>query len=151
MNRMAIGRFIISLGVALALTLVVAGFYAFQQLSDGKPIVVKHFDLKSPDGKWISTLEEVDNGLGFGQGMLYDETHIRRPNESIDSHGDEAQSAVFYIDAMGRSGERPSLNWRDATHLVIGYDSKMTVGGRPGKSVNSFRGISIKYQTKPQR
>jgi hypothetical protein len=152
MNRMAIGRFIILLGVALALSLVVTGWYAYQQSDDdGQPIVGRHFDLKSPDGNWIATLEEVDNGLGFGQGMLYDEVHIRRPNETIASHGDGAESAVFYIDAMGNSGDRPSLSWRDATHLDIGYDSKRSVGGGPGKSIISFRGISIQYQAKPQR
>jgi hypothetical protein len=151
MNQMAIGRFVIALGVALCLSLAVAGLYAFHHSDDDRPIVGKHIDLASPDGSWIATLEEVDNGLGFGQGMLYDEVHIRRPNETIPSHGDSAESAVFYIDAMGKSSERPSLKWRDAAHLVIGYDSKMSVSGHAGKSLSTFHGISVEYEAKPQR
>jgi hypothetical protein len=151
MNQMAIGRFVILLGVAISLSLVVAGWYAFQQSDDGQPIVGRHFDLKSSDGNWIVTLEELDNGLGFGQGMLYDEVHIRRPNETIASHGNGSESAVSYIDSMGNPGDRPSLSWLDATHLVIVYDSNTSVGGGPGKSIISFRGISIEYRAKPQK
>lgn len=148
---MAIGKFVIALGVVLCLSLALAGLYAFQYSDDGRPIVGKHIDIASPNGHWIATLEEVDNGLGFGQGMLYDEVHVHRPNEAISSHGDSAESAVFYIDAMGKSSESPSLTWRDAAHLVIGYDSKMSLSGRPGKSLSSFHGISIEYESKPQR
>jgi hypothetical protein len=102
-----------------------------------------------PNGDWVATLEEVDNGLGFGQGMLYHEVHLRRPNETISSHGDRAESAVFIIDAMGNLRERPRLSWRDATHLVIGYDSKISESGSPGKRITSFHGMSIEYEVKP--
>lgn len=146
---MTIGRFIIALGAALFFSIVVTGLYAIHQSDDGRPLVGKCVDVSSPDGGWIATLEEVDNGLGFGQGMLYDEVHIHRPDETISSHGDRAESAVFYIDAMGHSRESPRLSWRDATHLVVGYDSKMSESGRPGKHVTSFHGISIEYQPKP--
>ena len=146
---MTIGRFIIVLGAALILSIVVTGLYAIHQLPDGRPMVGECIDVSSPNGSWIATLEVVDNGLGFGQGALYDEVHLRRPNETISSHGDRAESAIFYIDAMGHSNERPRLNWRDATHLVIGYDSKASESGRPGKHITSFHGISIEYQAKP--
>lgn len=146
---MAVGRFVIALGVALCLSLAVAGLYAFHEADDGRPIVRKHSDLASPDGEWIATLEEVDNGLGFGQGSLYSEVHIRRPNEAIASHGDSAESAVFYIDKLEKSRESPSLKWRDATHLVIDYDSKISVSARAGKRLTSFHGILIEYQPKP--
>lgn len=148
---MAIARLVIALGVALCVSLAFAGLYAFHHSPGDQPMVGTHIDLASPDGNWIATLEEVDNGLGFGQGMLYDEVHIRRPNETISSHGDSAESAVFYIDAMGKSSERPSLKWRDATHLVVAYDRKMSESGRAGKSLISFRDISIEYQAKPKR
>jgi len=150
---MEIGRFIIALGAALFLSFVVAVLYAFHQWDDGddgRPIVGTSVDVSSPDGSWIATLEVVDNGLGFGQGALYDEVHLRRPIETISSHGERADSAVFYIDAMGDSRLRARLNWRDATHLVIGYDSKISASGRPGKHITSFHGISIEYQVKPQ-
>ena len=32
--------------------------------------------LPSPDGQSVAIVESVDNGLGFGQGMLYDEVHV---------------------------------------------------------------------------
>jgi hypothetical protein len=147
---MAIGRFILALGAALFLSFVVVGLYALYRTDDDGPIVGKSFDVSSPNGGSIATLEEVDNGLGFGQGMLYHEVHLRRPNETISSHGDSAESAVFYIDAMGDSRESPRLNWRDATHLVIAYDSKISQSGGAGKRVSSFDGISIEYQVKPQ-
>jgi hypothetical protein len=145
MDRMTIGRFIIALGAALFLSFVAAGLYALHQFPDGQPMVGECIDVSSPNGSWIATLEVVDNGLGFGQGMLYDEVHLRRPNETLSSHGDRADSAVFYIDAMGGSHERPRLTWRDATHLVIGYDSKISESGRPGKRVTRFHGVSIEY------
>lgn len=148
---MTIGKLIIGAGVALAVSLVGTAFYAFSQRDGGQAIVLKHSELASPDGKWIATLESVDNGLGFGQGMLYDEVHIRRPNESVSSHGDSAKSAVFYIDVMEATGERPYLTWRDATYLIIGYDKKRSTGGRPGKCLKSFYGISIEYQPKCER
>lgn len=147
---MAIGRFIVTLGTALCVSLVVAGLYALHQSNDGRPVVGKHVDVISPDGNWIATWEEVDNGLGFGQGELYEEVHIRRPDQTISDHGDRAESAVFYIDAMGSSDERASLSWRDGRHLVISYDSKMSTEGKPGKSIESFKGISIEYQAKPR-
>lgn len=149
---MEIGRFIIALGAALFLSFVVAGLYAFHQWDDGddgRPIVGKSVDVSSPDGNWIATLEVVDNGLGFGQGALYDEVHLRRPDETISTHGDRADSAVFYIDAMGDSRLSPRLDWRDDTHLVIGYERKMSESGRPGKRMTSFHGISIEYRAKP--
>lgn len=147
---METGKLIISMGVTLVLCFAGAGVYAFRQAGDDQPIVGRHFDLASPNGDWIATSEEVDNGLGFGQGMLYHEVHVRRPNTSISSHGDRAESAIFYVSSMGANGELPSLSWRDATHLVVGYDSKTSAGERPGKSMTSFHGISIEYRVKPQ-
>jgi hypothetical protein len=148
---MEIGKFIIALGGALVLSFVVACLYVYHQWDGDPPIVVTRLDLESPNKDWIATLETVDNGLGFGQGMLYDEVHVRRPKETIVSHGDRAESAVFYIDAMQSSGERPHITWRDATHLVVGYDRSRSSEGRPGKSITNFHGISIEYQPTPQK
>lgn len=103
----------------------------------------------SPDMRWIATLETVDNGLGFGLGMLYDEVHVRRQHDAISDHGDKDESVVFYIDAMGESGNPPRMTWRDATHLVIQYDAARHTGTGPGKSVAGFRGLSIEYQAEP--
>lgn len=68
----------------------------------------------SPDSKWVATLEEVDNELGFGQGMLYDEFHLQLANEKILGHGDADSSAIFYADSMGKQDTLvPRLHWID--------------------------------------
>lgn len=140
---MAIGRFILGMGVALLLSLVVACLYAFHESNDDGPIALTRVEIASPNGDWVATLETVDNGLGFGQGMLYDEIHVRRPNEEISNHGDPAESAIFYINAIGNAGKPPLLNWRDAEHLVISYDKARSQDKRPGKCLTHFHGISI--------
>jgi hypothetical protein len=143
---MAIGRFVIALGAALLLFFLVASLYAFHNSADGQPIIGKHVDLASPNGSWIATLEEVDNGLGFGQGMLYDEIHIRRPGEKISDHGDEDRSAVFYANSMGAQSEvRPQIKWIDSTHILISFSPSRIEGGIPGKMLKEYGGIQISY------
>jgi hypothetical protein len=147
------GGLVIALGVAIGLFPLAFGLYGLYALlhSDDRPFVVRHTDLASPNGHSIATLEEVDNGLGFGQGMLYDEVHIRRPNQTISDHGDSAESVVFYIESSGNPGSRSTLEWRDDTHLVIGYDSTSRIGPSAGKHLSSFHDISIAYEAKPPR
>jgi hypothetical protein len=147
------GRLIIALGVAIGLFPLAFGLYGLYALfhSDDRLFVVRHTDLASPNGRLIATLEEVDNGLGFGQGMSYDEVHIRPPNETISVHGDSAASVVFYTESRGNPDARPSLQWRDDTHLVIGYDRASNVSGSAGKHLSSFHDIAIAYEPKPPR
>jgi hypothetical protein len=78
-------------------------------------------------------------------------SHIRAPNETISDHGDRAESAVFYIDAIEASGEPPRLIWRDSTHLVISYDGRMSSGNGPGKAITNIHGISIEYHPVPRK
>ena len=139
----------IALGVALVLSVFLTGLYAWHTSGDDGPILGKHVDYLSPDGEWVATLEVVDNGLGFGQGRLYDEVHLRRPNEPISSHGDHAGSAVFYKASVGNPPDEVSLDWRDASHLVIAYDDDSRA--RPGKNVTRFHGISIEYRARARR
>jgi hypothetical protein len=139
----------IALGVALVLSIFLTGLYAWHASGDDGPIVGKHVDYLSPDGEWVATLEVVDNGLGFGQGQLYDEVHLRRPNEPVLSHGDRAESAVFYMASFGNPPDAISLDWRDARHLVIAYDDDPRV--RPGKSVMRFHGMSIEYRVRARK
>ena len=40
------------------------------------PVVQNSSDVTSPDLQWTATLELVDNNLGWGQGLLYDEIHL---------------------------------------------------------------------------
>lgn len=139
----------IALGGALVLSIFLTGLYAWHTSGDDGPIVGKHVDYVSPNGDWVATLEVVDNGLGFGQGWLYDEVHLRRPNEPISRHGDRAESAVFYMGSAGNPPDEISLDWRDARHLVIAYDDGSR--HRPGKSITLFHGISIEYRARAKR
>ena len=141
------GTRIIGAGIAAAVLLVATALFAFvSTFSDQHPTASVQSKLPSPDGKWIATLESVDNGLGFGQGMIYDEVHISRPNETITSHGDGVESVAFYIDAAERPGKEPYLAWRDATHLIIGYDKKTSTTHRPGKCLSKLNSVSVEYQ-----
>ena len=40
-------------------------------------------------------MERVDNGLGFGQGAVYDEVHVQRARTAVTEHGDRSDSVVF--------------------------------------------------------
>jgi hypothetical protein len=143
---MTIGRIISSAGGLLAVALVGLTFYACNISDDGRPIVLRQSGVTSPDGRWIATLESVDNGLGFGLGLLYHEIHISQSGESIFSHGDNAKSSIFYIDATSGLAENLRVGWQDSTHLVVSYEQKLSVAKQPGKCLKSVFGISIKYK-----
>jgi hypothetical protein len=88
-------------------------------LGKPEPTAGIDFEAASPDGRWIATSETVDNGLGFGMGMMYYEIHVRRPNERIKTHGDADDTTVFYIHTDGR---QPRPTWLDARHLLIEHE-----------------------------
>lgn len=146
-----IGTLLIVAAVVISFLLIAYFLYALQDAfkDDGKAMVGTTSDVRSPDMQWIATLETVDNGLGFGQGMLFDEIHIRRPNERILDHGDTDDSSVFYIDSMGQSNHPPRIRWDDSTHLIVTYAAAGHLGTGPGKSVRNFRGVSIEYKIEP--
>lgn len=146
-----IGRIIVGAGAVLVVSLASVTFYACSTSDDGHPIVTKKSELASPDGKWIATLELVDNGLGFGLGVLYDEVHLRRVDEPIFDHGNDSKSSVFYIDAMETPTVTPNIRWYSSTHLIINYDGKPNTANIPGKCITSILGISIEYQPKCKR
>jgi|GEM_PF-2716538 hypothetical protein len=127
--------------------IVLFAFLAFAFRNDGKPIISVTSEILSPDKKWMVTEELIDNGLGFGQGMLYDEIHIRHPEDKISNHGKSDSSVVFYLDAMGDDGKAPKIEWIDSNHLKISYeDLRHSKGSKPGKSVTDFNGIVIEYK-----
>jgi len=135
--------------VVILFLLILGARYALDALVGGKaePMVGHVTRYPSPDLKWVATLEEVDNGLGFGQGMLYDEVHLQLANEKIVDHGDADSSAIFYADSMGKQDTLPPrLHWVNATHLVIAYDLNRIESTRPGKSIRRLQGIEIVYQ-----
>jgi hypothetical protein len=139
------GRFLI-IG-SIVVVLLAASGYALKSWLKAEPLVGQVNDFPSPDRKWVATLEEVDNGLGFGQGMLYDEVHIHHSNEKISDHGDDDRSAVFYANSMGAPDKRPQIKWIDSAHLLIIYAPSRIEGGAPGKALKEFHGIRIDYDT----
>lgn len=141
-------KFLVSIALILLL-LILGARYALDALIGGntEPMVGRVTRYPSPDLKLVATLEEVDNGLGFGQGMLYDEVHLQLTNEKILGHGDSDSSAIFYADSMGKQNTlAPRLHLVDATHLAVEYDSSRIESTRPGKIVRHLRGIEIVYQ-----
>jgi len=127
---------LISLAAPFALMLSLAG------CDDGKPIATEKSRLLSPDRLSVAVLEGVDNGLGFGQGMYYDEIHVGPADLSISDHGDLDPSVVFYAAQEASTDNAPSLHWLDARHLVVSYD----LARKPQKLVAEVSGIKIEYQ-----
>ena len=62
---------------------------------DGIPIVLESHRVPSPDNAVEAIVERVDNGLGFGQGAVYDEVHVQRARTAVTEHGDRSDSVVF--------------------------------------------------------
>jgi hypothetical protein len=143
---MKLGVRFLAIVVTIAMSLIASG-YALKFLFKAEPLVGQVDNFPSANGQWVATLEEVDNGLGFGQGMLYDEVHIHHPDERIADHGDDDKSAIFYANSMGKSGKRPQIKWIDSTHLLITYSPATIDGGTPGKALKEFHGILIDYDT----
>ena len=58
-------------------------------------------EFPSPDSQWVAILEHIDNGAGFGQGELFEEVSLNRPNmwRYLFSHGAPDSSVVFRMTA----------------------------------------------------
>lgn len=89
------------LAITIAVIFLASGF-ALKSLLIAEPLVRKVDDRPFPDRRWVATLEEVDNGAGFGIGMLYDEVHIHHPDETITYHIDD-KSVIFCANGTGDS------------------------------------------------
>lgn len=112
----------------------------------GEPVVIRSQAFPSPDGAYTATLEEVDNGLGFGQGALYDEVHLTRQGESTGRHGDPGRSVGFYAESTYKNGGAVKIEWLDRQHLRVKFGGEQ----RPGRISASLNGVAIEYrQTKP--
>jgi hypothetical protein len=127
---------LISFAAPLSVLLLIAG------CDDGKPIATEKARLLSPDRRSVAVVEGVDNGLGFGQGMYYDEIHVGPADLSISDHGDPDSSVVFYVAQNTSTDSPPTLQWLDAKHLVVTYD----VARKPQKLVAQIGGIQIEYR-----
>jgi hypothetical protein len=130
--------------------LIVVGGYSLRHALKAEPLLGQVEDFSSPDHRLVATLEELDNGLGFGHGMLYDEIHIHRVDERVADHGDDDRSAIFYANSMGRqTDEKPKIKWIDSSHLLIVYSPGRIDGGTPGKAIKEYDGIQITYSSGP--
>jgi hypothetical protein len=112
--------------------------------SDG-PQVLSSTDYPSPDSKLVALLESVNNGLGFGLGLMYDEVHIRVPTYVIRNRGEDEISTIFYIEkTYTTSGDtiNPSVEWIDAKHLLVKYPNLHA----PGKALTNFGVVNVEYQ-----
>jgi hypothetical protein len=108
------------------------------------PIVEKSISISSPDANWQATIERVDNGMGFGMGLEYNEVHIHSPGSSIVVHGDNSPSGVFYVESEGTEYDFPTLQWIDPNHILIEYPDLH----KPGEAMSQFHGMTIEYRTR---
>lgn len=87
------------------------------------PVAQVRATVANPAGTWIALVETVDNRMGFGQGMLYDEVHLVRKGQAAGKHGDDGTSVLFYHDAPAAANCRVAVTWTDDRHLAITYTS----------------------------
>lgn len=111
---------------------------------DGEPIVQEMTRVASPDSQWEAILEQVDNGLGFGQGMAYHEIHIQPVGSRVTYHGDESASLVFYIEVT--SEPPPRLEWAGQRRLVVAHSAAVT----PGRQLERYMDVDIQYEPRPK-
>lgn len=113
---------------------------------DGVPIVLKSRSIDSPSKLLVATIEEVDNGLGFGQGMIYDEIHVSSRYSPIGFHGDKDSTVVFYAESNFDKGNPPEVTWISDDKLVITLDPSTT----RGKRFKGSNGLTIEYRVREQ-
>lgn len=97
---------------------------------DGTPIVLESHRVLSPDKTLEAIVERVDNGLGFGQGAVYDEVHVQRARTVVTEHGDRGDSVVFYVMEETDADLRASASWTARRRLLITYDPRRIRGRR---------------------
>lgn len=150
MKNKALTRVVRFFGYALIIPIVILAIAVFSArtfFSTHYPKTVT--EIVSPDNRWIATLELVDDGAGFGMGMLYDEIHIRRQGEQITRHLDWPNPAVFCTDVMAAvNSVEPKIKWADSTHLVIIYDPARSIKAARERAT-SFHDVSVKYVATP--
>jgi hypothetical protein len=127
---------LLAIGGALVL---VAGFLLWLWLRP-TPVVVQSWSYASPDGQWQATLEEIDNGLGMGLGVLYDEVHVHKPGPVTTGHGDSDRSVIFYVDSEAVGP--PLVQWTGNRHLSIVYQNGPH---EPGKKLDRIADVAIEY------
>ena len=129
-----------SASITLPLTVSIA-------LCGCSPVVQNSSDVTSPDLQWTATLELVDNNLGWGQGLLYDEIHLS-PTKSwrfFWKHGNPDRSVIFYAVSEDKDIDAPRVHWSDSRHLEVSYSDCNT----PVRALPRLQSVEISYQTFP--
>lgn len=86
-------------------------------------------------------MERVDNGLGFGQGAVYDEVHVQRARTAVTEHGDRSDSVVFYVMEETDADLRASASWIAPRRLLITYDPRRIHGRR----IREIMDVAVDY------
>jgi hypothetical protein len=111
------------------------------------PVVQNSSDVTSPDLQGTATLELVDNNLGWGQGLLYDEIHLS-PTKSwrlFWKHGNPDRSVIFYVVSGDTGIGASSVRWNDSRHLVVRYPDCHI----PGRALPGLESVEISYEVFP--
>ena len=109
-----------------------------------EPTVLFSERIVSPDGKTSALREQLDNGLGFGLGAIYEELHLVGPTEDPGNHGESSQTVAFYVNTSEYSGPAIEVSWLSNTHLLVKYDKSL----KPGRQYSQLSGVKIEYVVK---
>jgi len=134
-------RFCILSTAGIALPIVTALILFLSSCSDGQPQVIRSNRYPNPSGEWFVTVEEVDNGLGFGAGTVYDEIHISQSGVSSFAHGDKDPTVAYYSESTFGDGHVPEVKWLANDRLRIVLDPR----SHPGRQEAKVGEVSIEY------
>ena len=109
--------------------------------SDGQPILLNSYVITSPNSKMEAVVERLDNGLGFGQGRLIDEIHIKSAKIRAIDHGSDSATSAFYIEAIP-DRDLPVVEWIDDQHLSVRYSNP----NEPGRQISDLMGVELRYR-----
>lgn len=113
--------------------------WSLASCTDGQPIVLETTRIASPDSRWEAILEKVDNGLGFGQGMVFDEIHVQSMGSPVVYHGSESVGLVFYAEALSGS---PTVRWVGEQRLEVAHSASV----KPTRQVQRLMDVEIEYR-----
>lgn len=119
-----------SLRLLTALALLLSAHLGCLFQKDGIPNVIRSSRITSPNSQWDAVLDTVDNGLGFGMGLLYEEVHLERKGAVPLVHGDPGKTVIFYVEKADYDHNEVTASWTDSSHLVIEYAGNETYGPR---------------------
>ena len=120
--------------------ILLVGAVVLAGCKDGIPIVLSSSSVASPDARWEATLEEVDNGLGFGQGRAFFELHIQDKGAKVVRRCDESVSCVFCLEET--SDDKPTIEWTGPRHLTVKYRAATA----PLRQAPRYMDVQIEYR-----